>query len=133
MSSITESQNGEIIIRLHHKDTKSSELEEALRNELGTFAAVRMLVKTEDVEILDLNCATTATELETCIRKALGSDEDDQSIRVKSIRQSFRGTQRATAKLKSADAAVLTNKGHIKVGWVSARVRAKTRIIKCYR
>jgi len=68
-----------------------------------------------------------------CIRKALGPTEKNQSIQVKSIRQSFRGVHRATVKLKSSDANALITQGRIKVGWMSARVRLKSRTIKCYR
>ncbi|KAL4122765.1 hypothetical protein QTP88_015040 [Uroleucon formosanum] len=100
---------------------------------LGASAAVRGLIKYEDVEVLDLGCATMEIELETCIRKALGSTEDDQSIKVKNIGQSFRGVHRAIVKLKSADAIALTNQGRIKVGWMSARVRLKTKTTKCYK
>jgi len=35
VSSIIESKNGEIIIRLHPKDSKRLELEDALRKQLG--------------------------------------------------------------------------------------------------
>ncbi|KAL4121475.1 hypothetical protein QTP88_013984 [Uroleucon formosanum] len=90
VSSIIKSQNGELIIRLHPKDLKRLELEDVLKKQLGASAAVRGLVKYE-VEVLDLDCVTTETELETCIRKALGSVENDQSTKVKNVRQSFRG------------------------------------------
>ncbi|KAL4153609.1 hypothetical protein QTP88_001442 [Uroleucon formosanum] len=102
VSSIIESRNGELIIRLHPKDSKRSELEDALKNQLGASVAVRVLIKYEEVEVLDLDCATTEAELEICIRKALGSAENDQCIQVKSIRQSFRGVHRVTVKLRNA-------------------------------
>jgi len=118
VSTITESRTGEIIIRLTYKDTKRGALEEELRNKLGTRAAVRGLIKLEDVEIQDLDLVTTVTEVEVCIRNAVGAPVDDQYVKVKSIKQSFMGTQRATVKMKSTDARKLTETGRIKIGWV---------------
>jgi len=115
VSSIIESQNGELIIRLHPKDSKRLELEDALKNQLGASAAVWALIKYDEVEVLDRDCAATEVELEMCIRKALGSAENDQLIKVKSIHQSFRGVYRATVKLKSADATALISQVRIKL------------------
>jgi len=133
VSTIKESRSGEIIIKLTSKDLKRAALEEELRNKLGSRAAVRGLIKFEDIEIQDLDSITTDTEVETCIRQALGTHADDQCIQVKSLRQSFRGTQRATVRMKSIDAHKLEKIGRVKIGWVYARVKIKIRAIKCFR
>jgi len=133
VSTITESRSGEIIIRLNAKDTKRTALEDELRNKLGSRAGVCGLAKLEDVEIQDLDSVTTATEVETCIRHALGAHTDDQTIQVKSLRQSYMGTQRATVRMKSTDAHKLEKAGRVKIGWVYVRARIKIRAIKCYR
>jgi len=133
VSTITESRSGEIIIRLNTKDTKKTALEDELRNKLGTRAGVRGLTKLEDVEIQDLDSVTTATDVETCIRHALDSHTDDQTIQVMSLRQAYKGTQRATVRMKSTDAYKLEKARTVKIGWVHARVRIKIRAIKCFR
>lgn len=133
VSTIIESKSGEIIIRLNKKDTKRTELEDELRSKLGARAGVRGLVKLEDVEIQDLDSVTTATDVETSIRHALGALSDDQTIQVKSLRPSYMGTQRATVRMKSTDAYKLEKAGRVKIGWVYARTRIKIRAIKCFR
>ncbi|KAE9536155.1 hypothetical protein AGLY_007378 [Aphis glycines] len=129
VSTITESRSGEIIIRLNAKDAKRTVLEDKLRNKLGTRAGVRGLTKLEDVEIQDLESVTTATEVKTCIRHALGAHADDQTTQVRSLRQS----QRATVRMKCTDAHKLEKAGKVKIGWVYARARIKIRAIKFYR
>lgn len=133
VSTITESRGGEIIIKLTSKDSKRAAFEEELRNKLGSRAAVRGLVQFEDIEIQDLDSVTTDTEVETCVRQALGTNAEDQCVQVKSLRQSFRGIQRATVRVKSIDAQKLEKIGRIKIGWVHARVKIKIRAIKCFR
>jgi len=133
VSTITESRSGEIIIKLTTKDEKRAALEEELRNKLGSRAAVRGLTNFEDIEIQDLDSITTSTEVETGIRQGLGTHADDQNIKVMSLRQSFRGTQRATVRMKGTDAHKLEKIGRVKIGWVYARVKIKIKATKCYK
>ncbi|XP_022162919.1 uncharacterized protein LOC111028539 [Myzus persicae] len=133
ISSISESRNGEIVIKIKAKDTERTALEEQLRSKLGLRATVRGLVKFEDVEIQDLDCVTSEAEVENSIRCALGLHADDKSVKVRNIRQSFMGTQRATVRLKGVDARKIIENGRIKIGWVNARVRLKAKATKCFR
>ena len=71
VSKISESRNGEIIIRLNHKDKKREVLVDALKSSLGDRAAVRSLVSHDDVDIQDLDNITTASEIESCIKPHL--------------------------------------------------------------
>jgi len=57
----------------------------------------------------------------------------DQSVKVRNIKSSFMGTQRATVRLKGVDARKIVEKGRIKIGWVNARVRFKAKTTKCFK
>ena len=48
-------------------------------------------------------------------------------------RKSFRGTKKAFVRLEEAPAHTLLKANHIKIGWVSCRIRRKTEINRCYR
>ena len=133
VSKISESRNGEIIIRLKHQDKKREELVDAIKSNLGVRAAVRSLVSHDDIDIQDLDNITTASEVESCIKSALGLSADDASIKVKSILPAYAGTQRATVKLKSAEAIKLAKMGRISIGWIKARVRLKATVTRCLR
>jgi hypothetical protein len=108
-------------------------LEEALKTKLGSRATVRGLVSLEDVEVQDLDCVTTEAEVENSIRSVLGLPADDQTVKIRNIRHSFMGTQRAIVRLKAANARKIAEKGRIKVGWVNARVKLKVRATKCFK
>lgn len=69
VSSISDSRNGKILIKLKSKEAERLALEEALRTKLEPRAAVRGLVKFEDVELQDLDCVTTNSEVENCIQQ----------------------------------------------------------------
>ncbi|VVC30117.1 Zinc finger, C2CH-type [Cinara cedri] len=83
------------------------------------------------------NCCNLAETNEnpssTCSIKPTGVSVDDQSIKVKSIYQSFMRTQRATVSFKSVDALKLLERELIKVMWISARVKLKVSSIKRFR
>lgn len=132
VSSITESRGGEILIRLMPEDTKRDKLVEALKANLGSRAAIRGLVRYDDIDIQDLDCVTTDTEVEAYIKDALGLPPDDPSVKVKSIRQFHAGIQRATARLKSLDAQSIAKRGRIKIGWVNASVKIKSTATRCW-
>lgn len=51
VTSVTESRNGEILIKLKSKEAERLALEEVLKEKLGERAAVRGLVKFEDIEV----------------------------------------------------------------------------------
>lgn len=87
----------------------------------------------ENVEVQDLDCVTSEAEVENSIRSALGLPADDQTVKTKSMRQSFMGTQRAIVRLKGVDARKIAEKGRIKVGWINARIRLKVKATKCFR
>jgi len=133
VASITESRSGEILIRLKPEDKKREELLEALKANLGERAAIRGLVRHDDLDVQDLYGVTTEAEVETCIKSILGLALDDTSIKTKSIRQTYAGTQRATVRLRSTDALKLVKNGRIKIGWVYAKVRLKTTATRCFK
>lgn len=85
-ASILESRGGEILIKVKSKDAERSALEDALRAELGPRATVRSLVKLVDVEILDLDCVTTQSDVENSLRDALGLSDEDLTIKARSMR-----------------------------------------------
>lgn len=84
MSSITKSRSGRVLIRLAN-NSKRTELEEHLKSKLDNRTAVRGLVVFDDVEILDLDCITTAEDITYSIHKTLGILSDDTSIQGKSV------------------------------------------------
>lgn len=133
ISSITESRNGTILIKLKVKDAERAVLEEALKLKLGSRATVRGLVMFENVELQDLDCVTSETEVENSVRSTLGLPEDVETVKIRSMQQSFMGTQRAIVRLKSADTRKIVEKGRIKVEWVNTRVRLKVKATKCFR
>lgn len=85
ISSISESRNGEILIKLKAKGKERAALEVALQSQLGSRATVSGLVTYEDVEVKDLDCVSSEAEVENSIRSALGLPADDQTVKARSM------------------------------------------------
>ena len=64
----------------------------------------------------------------SCIRK-----EPSSGVEVSLTKKPFRGTRKAFVKMEDARALKLLKAAHIKIGWVSCRVRRKTDVKRCYR
>lgn len=77
VATITESRNGEILIRLCREDTKKNELIAELKTKLEGRAAKRSLIKYEDVNIQVLDSVTTEADVELGIRSTLNLTLDE--------------------------------------------------------
>jgi len=94
---------------------------------------VKELIKHEEIEILDLDGITTEEEVLGSLHRFAGLLEEDSSVILRSLRVNRKDTKRATATLKSTDAAKLIKLGRITVCWVKAHVRLKIRATKCFK
>lgn len=133
VTSIKKSRNGDILFRLPKAESRSKELEEALSATLGNRATVRVLVKHEEVEILDLDAVTTEAEILGSLQNALGLQDSDKSIKIRSLRPAHGGTLRASVTMKETSAYKIAKMSKIKIGLIRVRVRIKKQAIKCYK
>ncbi|KAL4135884.1 hypothetical protein QTP88_007466 [Uroleucon formosanum] len=132
ITSIAESRNGEVVIRVARGHSERAELETAISHALGSRATVRGLVKYEDLDISGLDGVTTEAEIIEALEKAATLPSSDGSVRVKSLRPAPGGRKRATASMRSVDIRKITKDGRVKIGLIWARVRSIKTVAKCH-
>ncbi|KAL4153093.1 hypothetical protein QTP88_000926 [Uroleucon formosanum] len=81
ITSIAESRNGEVVIRVARGHSERAELETAISHALGSRATVRGLVKFEDLDISGLDGVTTEAEIIEALEKAATLPSSDGSTR----------------------------------------------------
>lgn len=133
MKEISQSKSGKVIFKLSKEDDRRKDLEQAIRQTLGSWAAVRELVKNAEVKVLDFDRVTTEEENLEAIREATALPSDDKTVQIRSLRSAFKDTKRATVTLRMAEAVKLTKIGRLRVSWINAKVRLKMRAVKCYK
>ena len=84
-----------------------------------------------EVEILDVDPMVEVEDIEEAVWSCL-KEEPSSGVEVSLTKKPSRGTKKAFVKMEDARALKLLKAAHIKIGWVSCRVRRKTEVKRCY-
>ncbi|CAB0038511.1 unnamed protein product, partial [Trichogramma brassicae] len=132
VNNIRRSAAGALMLQLKKGVENASDLGEELGKVLGTAATASALLHTSSIEIKDLDeCATK--EKVTAALDALLGVLVSKSDPVKSLRKAYAGTQVAVVALPDDLAATALKLGHVQIGWVNCRIRAREEAARCYR
>ena len=129
---IRETRTKDLLVEVKCTAENRGRLDSALRGAVGESGSVRHLVPTTEVEILDVDPSVEEEEVAEAVRSYL-REEPSSEVKVSLTRKPFRGTRKAFVRFEEAHALTLLKVTHIKIGWVSCRVRKKTEINRCYR
>lgn len=83
--------------------------------------------------IRDLDDITTKEEICERLAEELGVDEESLNYPIKSLRDSYVGTQMEVVRLTSDLAEKIVEAGKIRIGWVVWRVREQLKPTKCFK
>ena len=113
--------------------TKSrGRLDTAFKEAVGARGTVRHLIPRIEVETVDLEPTIEAKDVEDAVR-SLFDVEPELELRVSLSKTPYRGNRKAYVLLEEARALKLLKGAHIKIGWVSCRVRRKKEVNRCFR
>ena len=105
--------------------TKSrKKIDNAFREVVGARGTVRHLIPRIEVEIADLEPTIEAEDVEDAVRNYFGQGPELE-LRVSLSKTPHRGKRKAYVLLEEARALMLLKGAHIKIGWISCRVRRK--------
>ena len=77
-------------------------------------------------------CSLKAGDVEEAVRGSFEQDSE-MEFRVSLTKTPYRGNKKAYVLLEEARALKLYKAAHIKIGWVSCRVRRRKELNRCYR
>ena len=99
---------------------------------VGARGTVRHLISRIEVEIADLEPTIEAKDVGDAVRSYMDQGPELE-LRVSLSRTPYRGNRRAYVLLGEARTLKLLKGAHIKIGWVSCRVRRKKEVNRCFR
>ncbi|CAB0044198.1 unnamed protein product [Trichogramma brassicae] len=123
VNNIRRSAAGALMLQLKKGVENASDLGEELGKVLGTAATASALLHTSTIEIKDLDECATKEEVTAALDALLG---------VPSLRKAYAGTQVAVVALPDDLAATALKLGHVRIGWVNCRIRAREEAARCY-
>ncbi|CAB0042805.1 unnamed protein product [Trichogramma brassicae] len=132
VNNIRRSAAGALMLQLKKGLENASDLGEELGKVLGTAATASALLHTFTIEIKDLNEFATKEEVTAALDALLGVPVSKRDP-VKSLRKAYAGTQVAVVALPDDLAATALKLGHVRIGWVNCRIRAREEAARCYR
>lgn len=132
IKGVRQTRSGDVLIEVKSEGEGRSKLSSAIRGAVGEAGYVRELVPRTEVEILDLDETTEEGEIKEALKRHFGLSQLGD-VKVNLTKKAFRGNLKGFVELSEELAARLTRTGHLKVGWVSCRVRNKTQTTRCYR
>lgn len=130
VSKIRKTKDGHLLIELQ-KGVKADSVESALKGAIQDSGEIRRLSPTVTLEVLDIDGVSTLQEVKDALVAELGA-EHAESIKTRTIRPGYRGTQIAVITVPAELARGLLNGRKIRVGFVIVRIREKGGIPRCF-
>ncbi|CAB0040461.1 unnamed protein product [Trichogramma brassicae] len=109
-----------------------SALKSELEAALGNTASASTPRPTTAIEIKDLDESATKEGIREALCTQLGSSGLELDV-VRFLRKAYAGTLTAVAALPDEVAAQAIKLGHIRIGWVSCRIRGRAEQLHCFR
>ncbi|CAB0030696.1 unnamed protein product [Trichogramma brassicae] len=132
VQSIRRSTSSAMVLQLRKGVQNASALGTELDGALGDAATASALSHKTALEIRDLDECATKVEICTALCHQLDTANLDPDA-VRFLRKAYAGTQTAVIDLPDELAAKALKRGHLRVGWVSCRVRERAETSRCFR
>ena len=97
-----------------------------------TAGTVLHLIPRIEVEIAEIEPSIETEDVENAVR-GFFDHASELELKVSHTKRPYRGNRKVYVLLEEARALKLLKTTHIKIGWVSCRVRQKMKINRCYR
>ncbi|KAJ8675698.1 hypothetical protein QAD02_011484 [Eretmocerus hayati] len=113
-----------IVVKQKPESATYAETLELMKSKVDGAFAGGEFNKTEAADIRDIDLDTTSAEVARAIQDAL-PDGGNEEVTFKVLRPAYRGTQLSVPVLSVAAAEPLLQEGHIRIGWVNARIKER--------
>ena len=124
VQGIRETRSKDLLVELKCSTKSRGRLDTAFKEAVVARGTVRHLISGIEVEIADLEPTTGAEDVEDAVRSYFDQGAELE-LRVSLSETPYRGNRKSNVLLEEARALKLLKGAHIKMGWVSYRVRRK--------
>ncbi|XP_046679274.1 uncharacterized protein LOC124366717 [Homalodisca vitripennis] len=131
IKAIRRTQNGDVLLELGKSKDKAA-FAESLKKALGDKGSVRSLDPKLSIEIRDLDGLTNESEVTEAIKRAI-PELKESTLKVWLTKPNRSQQRMAVAELGERHANKLLALQHLRVGWVSGRVKRKVVVPRCFR
>ena len=132
VQGIRETCSKYLLVELRCSTNSRGRLDTAFNEAVGARGTVRHLIPRIEVKIAELEPTIGAGDVEEAVR-GFFEQESEIELTVSLTKRPYRGNSKAFVLLEEGKALKLLKAAHIKIGWVSCRVRRKKEINRCYR
>ncbi|XP_046145653.1 uncharacterized protein LOC123988938 [Osmia bicornis bicornis] len=130
--SIRRTRAGELLLELRNTSPNARlGFTDALKKAVGEDSDVRELIPKDRIEIRDMDGCTSKEEVETALRSVL--PEYVGALDIVVFRTNNQGQCMAVVAMEQPAAVKVLQLSHIKIGWVSCRIRRRTTVSRCYK
>ncbi|XP_046687072.1 uncharacterized protein LOC124372704 [Homalodisca vitripennis] len=131
IKAIRRTQNGDVLLELGKSKDKAA-FAESLKKALGDKGSVRSLDPKVSIEIRDLDGLTNDSEVTEAIKRAI-PELKESTFKVWLTKPNRSQQRMAVAELGDRHANKLLALQHLRVGWVSGRVKRRVVVPRCFR
>ena len=132
VQGIRETRSKDLLVGLKYSTKSREKIDTAFKEVIGARGTVRHLIPRIEVEIADLEPTIQAEDVEDAVRGCFDQGPELE-LRVSLSKTPYRGNRKAYVLLEEPRALKLLKGAHIKIGWVSCRVRRKKEVNRCFR
>ena len=129
---IRDTRSIDLLIELKCSKEGRGRLDTSLKEVFAASGTVRHLIPRIEVEIADIEPSIEADDVENAVR-GFFDHASELELKMSLTKRPYQGNRKAYVLLEEAQALKLLKATHIKIGWVSCRVRQKMKINRCYR
>lgn len=130
IAAMRKAKSGEMLLEIKGGKGATEALRETIKERIPG-SNVRIKKDEKVVQIRDLDALATEDEIIEALKNTLGTEND--SIKIKELRDAYGENQVATVALPEEAAQKLLSMGKVKIGWLRCRVREQIDILRCYR
>ena len=127
VQGIRETCSKDLLVEMKCSTKSRGRLDTAFKEVIGARGTVQRLIPLIEVEIADLEPTIEAEDVEDAV-KSFFDQEPKLDLRVSLSKTHYGGNRKTYLLLEESRALKLLKRTHIKIGWVSCRVRRKKEV-----
>lgn len=130
ITTVRKTKDGACLIKMQTGTDGRGAFKDAIKAAIGDTGSVRDMSSRVQLDIMDLDCVVTESDVTEALKKETGRDGN---FKVHIFGPNRAEQYMAACELESHEAEALLGRGRIAIGWVRCRIRRRLTVTRCYR